>query len=37
MKRSHLSAAIALACVMGSGMVMAQTATDPAASTQTGE
>ena len=35
MKRSHLSAAIALACVMGSGMVMAQTATDPAANSQT--
>ncbi len=35
MKRSHLSAAIALACVMGSGMVMAQTTTDPAANTQT--
>lgn len=34
MKRSHLSAAIALACVMSSGVVMAQTATDPAASTQ---
>jgi iron complex outermembrane receptor protein len=34
MKRSHLSAAIALACVMGSSMAMAQTATDPAAGTQ---
>ena len=35
MKRNHLSAAIALACFMTAGAVMAQTATDQAANTDT--
>jgi len=36
MKRNHLSAAIALACLMSTGVAMAQTSADPSASGQTG-
>jgi iron complex outermembrane receptor protein len=36
MKRNHLSAAIALACLMSTGVAMAQNSADPSANGQTG-